>query len=139
MTHSRGGLVGELLCRGMRVGGEPVDELDITVFEDRHGHDADDLERLERLGALLTERRPAVERFVRVGCPAAGTTLASGRLDRYLSVLRNVIGAIPALKASQFYEFVTAFLLAVVKQRTDPKRIPGLEAQMPESPLVAPT
>jgi hypothetical protein len=137
VTHSRGGLVGELLCRGMRIGGDPVDELDVTVFQERHGPGAADLERLERLGALLAERRPAVERFVRVGCPAAGTTLASGRLDRYLSVLRNVIGAIPALKASQFYEFVTAFLLAVVKQRTDPERIPGLEAQMPESPLVA--
>jgi hypothetical protein len=137
VTHSRGGLVGELLCRGGRISGPPIDELDLTVFEERHGQGADDLERLERLGALLTERRPAVERFVRVGCPAAGTTLASGRLDRYLSLLRNVIGAVPALKASQFYEFVTAFLLAVVKQRTDPKRIPGLEAQMPESPLVA--
>jgi pimeloyl-ACP methyl ester carboxylesterase len=131
ISHSRGGLIGELLCRASADGRPAFDELDRGVFA-KHP----DGVRLDRLANLLAEKRPRVERFVRVACPAAGTTLASRRLDRYLSILVNLVGLIPALKASPVYEFITSFLLAVVKQRTDPSELPGLEAQMPESALV---
>ncbi len=139
VTHSRGGLVGELLCRGLREGGPPFDDRDLTLFRQWEGEGSReaDLEALERLGALMQAKRPRVERFARVACPASGTTLASGRLDRYLSILRNLIGLIPALKDNPIYELTTAFLLSVVKQRTRPQALPGLEAQMPESPFIA--
>jgi pimeloyl-ACP methyl ester carboxylesterase len=149
VSHSRGGLVGELLCRASLDGRPPFDELDFGVFDkhpatgrlenpdrDKSEERHPDRKNLEKLGKLLESKRPRVERFVRVACPAAGTTLASRRLDRYLSVLVNLVGLIPALKASPVYDFVTSFLLAVVKQRTDPSELPGLEAQMPESALV---
>lgn len=131
VSHSRGGLIGEILCRAGRVGGRIIDETDAEIFE---GHP--DAEALERLGALLAERKPRIERFVRVACPANGTTLASRRLDRYLSILVNLAGLIPALKSSPVFEFMTSLLLAVVKQRTDPEKLPGLAAQMPSSPLI---
>ncbi len=92
--------------------------------------------QLEQLGHLLQQKELVIERFVRVGCPARGTTLASGRLDRYLSILLNVVQAIPGLKGNPVVEGLSAFLLAVVKNRTKPEELPGLEAQMPGSPLV---
>lgn len=134
VSHSRGGLVGELLCRSMREGRLVFDQDDLKLFsaEDQKT----DREQLEQLGKVLQEKQFIIERFVRVGCPARGTTLASGRLDRYLSIIFNVLGAIPGFKANPVFEGVTAFLAAVVKNRTKPEELPGLAAQMPDSPLV---
>ncbi len=134
VSHSRGGLVGELLCRSLMEGRFPFDQDDFQIFAqpDRK----DDLKQLEQLGRLLQQKQLVIERFVRVGCPARGTTLASGRLDRYLSIILNVVEAIPGLKGNPVVEGLSAFMLAVVKNRTKPEELPGLEAQMPDSPLV---
>jgi tetratricopeptide (TPR) repeat protein/pimeloyl-ACP methyl ester carboxylesterase len=137
VTHSRGGLVGELLCQGRRLrDGDLFDADDLALF-DTHGTLAEaSRDQLRALGKTLQARQLRIERFVRVACPARGTTLASQRLDRYLSILLNTVGLIPALKGSQTYDFLKTLLLAVAKKRIDPGKLPGLEAQMPSSPLV---
>jgi hypothetical protein len=71
-----------------------------------------------------------------VACPARGTILASGRVDRYLSLIGNLIEHIPLLADNPIAALFKAMLFALVKQRADPRHIPGLEAQMPESPLI---
>ncbi|RNC70123.1 MAG: CHAT domain-containing protein [Desulfuromonadales bacterium] len=134
VSHSRGGLVGELLCFSMREDGRKYfTEEELAHFSDRE----DQQEELKRLAKVIGEKKFKVERFVRVACPARGTTLASKRLDRWLTIIVNLIGRIPALKASGAYDLLTDFLLAVVKERTDPATLPGLEAMMPDSPLVS--
>ena len=154
VSHSRGGLVGELVSRvgavkrngadGTAADPVSIDDTDFHIFKEwGRKHDVDrayDLDVLEQLQAALNACRDGglkIGRFVRVGCPARGTTLASGRLDRYLSTVLNLLGMIPLLKASEVYDLTKAFLLAVAKTRTDPEQVPGLEAQMPTSPLVA--
>ncbi len=151
VSHSRGGLIGELLCRGqLSDNREPFTAQEIELFTSHHisglaGDQQLELEadykhhrdQLRKLNSLLIEKQPRIERFVRVGCPARGTTLASSKLDIYLSGLLNVIGFIPLLKASRIYDFFKAFTLAVAKERTRPETLPGLEAQMPGSPLIA--
>jgi pimeloyl-ACP methyl ester carboxylesterase len=129
VSHSRGGLVGELLCRGHLVGRDEAFTAEELALLEASGQS----QRLAHLGELLEAKRPKVERFVRVACPARGTILASERLDRYLSVLANLLGLIPGLAGNPIHDFVKAFLFAVIKQRTDPGTIPGLEAMMPES------
>jgi hypothetical protein len=129
ISHSRGGLIGELLCRGA------IAESDLSPFAKR----PEDLRLFRRLGDLLREKRPRIERFVRVACPARGTLLASRRLDRYLSVILNLFGLIPAFRTpplAVLYEILRASLLTLAKERTDPNELPGLEAMMPESPLI---
>lgn len=141
VTHSRGGLVGDLLSRGMRAAGEdPFDARDRALCApDGSGAGGD----LEHLSALLKEIRPNITRFVRVACPARGTTLASDRLDRYLNVVLNGVGLLlgaghwPVL--GEIYDFVKALLLAVVAERKKPggaSALPGLEAMRPESPFI---
>ena len=134
VSHSRGGLVGELLARGMRQGAAPFTMDDLALFED--GARAADREALEALSGVLEEARFRITRFVRVACPARGTTLADRRLDRYFTVLVNLAALIPALKASPIYDALTSLLAGVLKKRTDPRELPGLEAMMPTSPLV---
>jgi tetratricopeptide (TPR) repeat protein len=134
VSHSRGGLVGELLCRAMLQSRSPFDDDDLALFA---GPDRTrDLEAITALRKLLADKKFQVERFVRVACPARGTTLADGRLDRYLSITVNLLGLIPGFMLNPVYDATTALLLAVVKKRTEPQELPGLEAQMPTSPLV---
>ena len=142
VTHSRGGLIGDLLCLGQREGGVLTSEVIGELFaEDRtlaeqwglgrrnaDGYPAQ-RQKMGELLAVLEAKRPHVKRYVRTACPALGTTLASGRLDRWLSVLRFVGGG-PIAQA------LMSFLLAVIKERTDPRSLPGLEAMMPGSALV---
>ena len=150
VSHSRGGLVGELLCRGQLSNSrEPFSKEDIDLFETDGPSGLKALQKevqkdyrhhrkqLQRLNTLLIEKQPQVQRFVRVACPARGTTLASGKLDIYLSGILNVIGLIPFLKTSPIYSFLKTFTLAVAKERTHPQQLPGLEAMMPGSPLIA--
>ncbi len=153
VSHSRGGLVGELLCRAMRINEDPFTDDEIKAFDaikedtlseiddedikkEAKANYEDQQKRLKKLNGLFKRKNLAIKRFVRVACPARGTTLASGRLDRWLSGLLTVIGYIPALKASKFYGLFKSFALALVNTRTNPQVIPGLEAQMPTSPLV---
>ena len=81
VTHSRGGLVAEVLLRASR----GVTQADLAQFAGK-GY-AQHLKDLLELEKLLTSRQVNVERIVRVACPAYGTLLASNRLDAYLSAL----------------------------------------------------
>jgi pimeloyl-ACP methyl ester carboxylesterase len=154
VTHSRGGLVGELMCLGQRerttdplkpellktlfaadrtiaeqLGLDPLDE---KARKERDNAYEADRKNLADLIAVLDEKKLKASRFVRVACPARGTTLASGRLDRWLSVVDFLVGK--ATGEGLFADGLD-FLLAVVKERTDPRTLPGLEAMMPGSAL----
>ncbi|KMO40239.1 hypothetical protein VQ03_14505 [Methylobacterium tarhaniae] len=135
VSHSRGGLVGELLCRGGLVD-RPADFLP----EELAGFDEGSRAALQRLGDLLRDKKPVVERFVRVACPARGTILASDRLDLWLNVTLNAlglaIGLAPAPVLSEAYGFLKALTITVVKEKADPATLPGLEAMIPGRPLV---
>ncbi len=157
VSHSRGGIVGELICRGQLADGRaPFAKEDLRFFEPETNRELLDLlqviasgdlgsgsgknpfarqrGQLIELNRLFAEKAVSVERFVRVACPARGTTLASNRLDMYLSALLNIVGYIPVLKASPVYGLIKSLLLAILKQKARPEQIPGLEAQMPRSP-----
>ena len=128
VSHSRGGLIGELLSL------KPDQDVDVlqSIFKGRP-EDADDIAELMR---VLKKQRFGVKRFVRVACPARGTTLASKRLDLYLSALMNLIEFVPLARDSMVVDFLRAVTLETVKRRTDPAELPGIEAMMPDSPLI---
>lgn len=149
VSHSRGGMIGELLARANRDQAEPFSEPEIQRFlaqaktTGRTGYYEADGERLRQLNEAMKTRSIRVERFVRVAAPVRGTTLASGRLDRWASVMLNLFGhgldLVPGWQpiVGPAYTLLQNFLLAVVKERTDARLLPGLEAMMPDSPLVA--
>ena len=134
VSHSRGGLVGELLARGMRVGAAPFTPDELALFED--GSRPRDLVALTALTSILERADIRLTRFVRVACPARGTTLADRRLDRYFSILVNLVSLIPGLRDNPVYDGLTSLLAGVLEKRTDPEELPGLEAMMPTSPVV---
>ena len=128
VTHSRGGLVAEVLarvCANPKLGSD-----DIAFFKGAEYKTQRDA--LTTLADEVRSRDIQVERIVRVACPARGTLLASKRLDAYLSVFKWTLelAGIPVAPA------LLEFLAEVAQRRADVELIPGLAAQIPNSPLI---
>ncbi|MGY3442888.1 tetratricopeptide (TPR) repeat protein [Bradyrhizobium sp. USDA 4473] len=124
LTHSRGGLVAEVLarvCANPRLS-------DLDLFKD----DGTSAAELKRLAEIVSDKRISIERVVRVACPARGTLLASKRLDAYVSVLKWALELAQIPVAPQLVDF----LGEVARRRADPDKVPGLAAQIPDSPLI---
>ncbi|MBN2525242.1 MAG: CHAT domain-containing protein [Deltaproteobacteria bacterium] len=121
LSHSRGGLVGDLLCR------YPWENRHVDAYfkGEQYAHIREEL-------ALLANVRGdfEVERFARVAAPAAGTLLASDRLDKYLNVILSVAGKLMGPNALWF-EFIKAIAMAIVATRTRADALPGIQAMMP--------
>ncbi|HWH38690.1 MAG TPA: CHAT domain-containing protein, partial [Usitatibacter sp.] len=128
LTHSRGGLVTEALARACAAGSFTAD--DSRFFADpawKHDRDA-----LAELVAVARDRQLRVARIVRVACPSRGTLLASRRLDAYVSVLRWCMELAGVPIAPSILEFIGK----VAQSGLDPRLVPGLAAEAPDSPLV---
>jgi CHAT domain-containing protein/pimeloyl-ACP methyl ester carboxylesterase len=151
VTHSTGGLVGDLLClagfdedlidRYWRVAPSVDDEIDPDrrqkLIESLQETYKEQRQMLGELRSVLRERELTIERYVRVACPARGTRLVGSHLDVFLSALLTVIGAVPILSGNLIYGAVKRMVLEIVRLRTDPRLVPGLEAILPDSPLGA--
>lgn len=182
VTHSRGGLVGDLLCIDdvtedmiSRYQRKPVvDEsrkpkVDKEFGEKSEKDDADsdesrltnglkrdesdesrklreaitqeEQQQLRTLKAILKEKQFNIQRYVRVACPASGTTLLSDNLDLFLSSMLSlvnfavglipVVGTVGGATLSAFRRIV----LEIAEKRIDPRLIPGIEAMLPGSPM----
>ena len=121
LTHSRGGLVAEVLAR---VCGDASDTFETFSAAEKR--------QLRELAKIVSGKGITVERLVRVACPARGTLLGSGRLDAYLSVVKwaTELAGIPA--APHFLELLSE----IARRRTNPEELPGLAAQIPDSALI---
>ncbi len=89
LSHSRGGLIGELLVR-RGTGGRYFSQADLDRLESALGGERY-IDKVRELDERLRDKHIVVERFVRVACPARGTNLASGRLERWLTVFLNLV------------------------------------------------
>jgi pimeloyl-ACP methyl ester carboxylesterase len=159
ISHSRGGLVGELVCRmNIAGGGVPFEGIDEKLVADTDWLKSDanldkhDLAKAKKAleGAAaelkslgnelknLAKDGVAVNRFVRVACPALGTSLVSRRLDRWVQILANV-GALAA-KTTPIGELVDSlgdFITAVLHQKTKPHELPGIAAMLPDAGFIS--
>ena len=129
VTHSRGGLVAEVLARLAGVQGVLTDADRAYFAEPAY---AGQQHELRDLAEQVKLKKVQVERVVRVACPARGTLLASKRLDAYMSVLKWTLesAGLPLLPG------LVDFIGEVARRRADPSEIPGLAAMMPGTPLV---
>lgn len=128
VTHSRGGLVAEVLARACGGGSLSTDEIRLFAGKKYKAHRTD----LQALVKMARDKGLKVERMVRVACPARGTLLASKRFDAYLSVLQWGLQLAGVPVAPQLVDF----LHEVALRRADPSMLPGIEAMMPESAVV---
>lgn len=136
VSHSRGGIVGDTLSRfctepnyGLGFSGT---ELDYLQKHDR----TDDIKIIREIEKIVSRKKITVSKFVRVACPASGTTLASSRLDFIFNMIFNLVGLIPGLMGNAAYIAFKNLLAAVVDTKDDVSVLPGLEAMNPASPFI---
>jgi len=151
VTHSRGGLVGDLLCgtefdalipgfrRPPNLVGlgdvEPDSSVVGLVLEELGKDHAQQRADLAELAAELRRKTPRVERYVRTASPARGTRLAGGNLDLFLSGLLALVGRVPFIVGSPIYAAFKRIVIEIVRTRTDAHLVPGIEAMLPDSPM----
>lgn len=138
ITHSRGGLVGEILARcgdsdtaGAEIGFTAA-EVALLNKEGRTG----DVEWIGKLQDACRKQPFKITKFVRVACPTGGTTILAKRLDHFLNISLNVIGFAMPLTAKPVYDAMKDLLTAAIDQKNDPDVLPGLEAMNPASPFI---
>ncbi len=157
ISHSRGGLIGELLClnpQAIDLGGA-VARLDAQKAES-----ADDkaaiTQQITDFKALIDElgkrTELRIERFARVACPVLGTSLAGDKLDNWGSLLvlaaiademrlsgkrgfglDDLAGPLVKLGLDTLGETVAGILAS----RKKASELPGLLAMMPGSAVVS--
>ena len=147
VSHSRGGLVADLLC--LADFGAQIEHYSYP-FESPGTRDAgqreailqglreayrEHRELLLKLAGELRERKLVIHRYARIASPANGTLLASGNFDVFLSGLLTLLGAVPFLYTSLLYRAFRRAVIEIAKRRTDPHMVPGIEAMLPDSPL----
>ena len=147
VSHSRGGLVADLLCLGdfdalidgyafafEGTGDADAKEAERVIKELKVAH-AEQRLQLRTLAGLLRERKLTVQRYVRAASPASGTKLASGNFDVFLSGLLTLIGTVPFFFGSPLYSAFKRVVIEVAKNRTNAHLVPGIEAMLPDSPM----
>ncbi|MCK9985130.1 MAG: hypothetical protein AzoDbin1_01602 [Azoarcus sp.] len=148
VTHSRGGLVGDLLC----LAGLSDDA--IAAYRHAPPPNADESEREKRLRDLVTAREQdtlralrqeladknfRIERYVRVASPARGTTLLSDNLDLFLSGLLSLtarlVGAVTGPAGGAVLSAFKRIVLEIADKRVDARLVPGIEAMLTDAPM----
>lgn len=137
ITHSRGGLIGDVLARcDHRLGhliGYTNDEIALLETDEKDGgSEAAIADEMRAINQLSPAKKLTIRRFVRVACPAQGTTLLSKRIDHFFNAALNLL-KISVGPAAPVVGILREFIMHIVEQRTDQAVFPGLYAMTPES------
>ncbi|NDC40109.1 MAG: CHAT domain-containing protein [Chitinophagia bacterium] len=137
VSHSRGGIIGDILAR-FAVTGYKDDETGLDSLEtanlEKEGRKVD-VERIKALRAAIKGKHLTVGTFVRVASPAAGTILASDRLEKVFNMLFNLASLIPGAAGNPIVAALKELTLAIVASK-DTEQLAGIEAMNPNSPLI---
>ncbi len=132
ISHSRGGIIGDIICRYARhenkVPGFSDEHMALLEKENRAG----DIAAIRQLDIIFEKKSITVKRFIRVACPAAGTILASGRMDVIFNVLLNAVSLISDDTADILKELIKE----VLQTKENNGVLPGIEAMSPGSVFV---
>ncbi len=136
ISHSRGGLIGDILCRwsSSNEHSRGFDENEINYLKKENR--TNDWEKIESIHKELQNRKITVDKFIRVACPAGGTTLTSKRPDYFFNMAFNLIGYGTGIAASPVYVAFKNLIAAVIDARNDLDALPGLEAMNPDSAFI---
>ncbi|WP_374493847.1 CHAT domain-containing protein [Zoogloea sp.] len=134
VTHSRGGLVGDLLCIDVSAGNDEGLAALIRDYQPTPRKNARDDKRvtaeqqafvkqeqgkLAELVKLLRAKRFQIDRYIRVACPAQGTALLTDNLEVFLSGLLSLIQKAGGWAAGALAAASGPAAVAAAKEATD--------------------
>ena len=134
ISHSRGGIVGDILCRySLNSDGSIVGFIDENIeLLKKEGNRQNDIDCIKFLNKAFVNKKIRIKKFIRVACPAAGTKLASKRLDTILNTFFNLFGG----SINPVADIIKELIAETIRTKDDTKVLPGVEAQSPDSPFI---
>lgn len=136
VSHSRGGLVADVLARFCVPDSDSkgFDEYERSVLlsKDREN----DLKLIEAIAKEVSSKNIIIRKMVRVACPANGTTLASSRLNLYLNISFNLLGLATGQVGNPIFISFKELIMAAVETKDSTAVLPGLESMNPSSPFI---
>lgn len=134
ISHSRGGLIGDILCRYDK--DLPADQYGFSSsqieFLQRVTGREEDIKNIKRLNNIFLTKKIKIKKFIRVACPSAGTILASGRMENIFNIISNLTGAFTGPVVS----IIRGLISEILKTRDNVNALPGIEAMSPSSPFI---
>ncbi|MAZ26276.1 MAG: hypothetical protein CL868_04250 [Cytophagaceae bacterium] len=131
MSHSRGGLVADVLAkcdkRNNTIGFSEF-EMGLMAKEDEES-----LRLMKEINLLSRKLKITVRKVIRVAAPASGTSILGRRIDHFFNVVLNALGLATGGFASIPINLVKTFLLEVIAKKGDPQAMPGLASMVPDS------
>ena len=134
VSHSRGGLIGDILCRynkNIDQNKKGFSSTNINLLKKETGREAD-IENIKSLNNIFLKKSIEIKKFARVACPAAGTKLASKRMEHIFNIFFNLAGG----NANPVAGSIKALIAEILKTKDDVKALPGIEAMNPGSPFI---
>lgn len=139
VSHSRGGMVGDLLSLALLPAADRAayrERFNTFYAAEEHAHpDAALLDELFAALDAVGQLGVQAGTFVRVASPSRGTLLADRRTDLFLSLLLRCVGLVSGTNGNPWYETFNGFVRSFVAARADARLVPGLEAMIPGSLL----
>lgn len=136
ITHSSGGLLGDILARFSTVNDNHIgfddNEREYLKKADR----SEDLKLIGQLSETIKDKRIKITKFIRVACPASGTVLASDRLDYFLNITLNLIGLNARIVATPVYSAFRNLVAVCIDAKNYEHDLPGIEAMNPNSHFI---
>ncbi|MBI3234276.1 MAG: alpha/beta hydrolase [Bacteroidetes bacterium] len=128
ISHSRGGLVGEIIAKYSSLNNAIgfSKEARNKLMKSFPGE-------VSKFEETIRGKKIKVDKFTRVACPAAGTTLCSSRLDFYINMLINGLNLIPAVAATGVIPILKKLLNDILASKSNPDILPGLYVMNPSS------
>src|SRR5688572_29867800 len=114
VSHSRGGLIGDILARfcSSNENNRGFNSTEIAYLK-KSGR-TEDVDHLNQVKKELQNKKLTLGKFIRVACPAGGTVLASKRLDNFLNISFNLIGYGTGLAATPAYSAFKNLIAAAI-------------------------
>lgn len=134
ISHSRGGLVGDILSRySLNSDDSVIGFLDENIeLLKKERNRQSDIDCIKILTKAFVNKRIRIKKFIRVACPAAGTKLASKRLDTILNTFFNLFGG----SINPVADIIKELIAETLRTKDDTQVLPGIEAQSPDSPFI---
>lgn len=133
ISHSRGGLLADLLCR-FAADPRGFDSNEISCLQNE-GRDYE-IPGIREIENLIRGKKITIRKQIRVACPARGTILAGRRIHDFFNITMNLLGVVSGQQANPVYTTFKELILALIEVKDNTDALPGLEAQNPESPFI---
>lgn len=135
ISHSRGGLVGDIISKYSRDIAPTARGFseDVHIARLEMEGRTEDVNNIRKLNTIYETKNILVNKFIRVASPSAGTSLASIKLENMFNILLNmlVFTNVSVGKVS-----LKALITEIIKTKDNVAVLPGIEAMNPTSPFL---